>query len=99
MTPAGVEARSADIANRLREGLADLEVPFVSSANPAFASSVIILSAPGENAGKLVSQVYDDAGVQTAAVGGLRMSPHVYNTEDHVNRVIAAVKKSRALLG
>jgi selenocysteine lyase/cysteine desulfurase len=99
MTPAGVEARSAEIANRLREGLADLDVPFVSSANPAFASSVIILSAAGENARKLVSQVYDDAGVQTAAVGGLRMSPHVYNTEDHVNRVIAAVKKSRALLG
>jgi len=99
MTPAGVEARSAEISNRLRDGLRDLGVPFVSSMNPAFASSVIILSAPRENAAKLVNQVYEDAGVQTAPVGGLRLSPHVYNTEDHVDRVLAAVKKSKALFG
>ena len=66
--------------------------------NPAFASSVIILSAPRENAAKLVNQVYEDAGVQTAPVGGLRLSPHVYNTEAHVDRAIAAVKKHRNLL-
>jgi selenocysteine lyase/cysteine desulfurase len=99
MTPAGIEKRSAMIAGRLRAGLQDLDVPFVSSANPAFASSVIILRAPRENAGKMVGQVFEDARVQTAPVNGLRMSPHVYNTEDHVDRVIAAVKKNRAMLG
>jgi selenocysteine lyase/cysteine desulfurase len=97
MTPAGVEARSTEIANLLRDGLLDLGMPFVSSVNPAFASSVIILSAPRENAVKLVGKVYEDAGVQTAPTGGLRMSPHVYNTADHVARVLAAVRKSRAL--
>lgn len=97
MTPAGVEARSAMITNRLRAGLADLDVPFVSTMNPAFASSVVILRAPRENAVKLVSNVFDEAAVQCAPVGGLRMSPHVYNNEDHVDRVIAAVKKNRGL--
>jgi selenocysteine lyase/cysteine desulfurase len=97
MTPAGVEARSTEIANLLRDGLLDLGMPFVSSVNPAFASSVIILSAPRENAVKLVGKVYEDAGVQTAPTGGLRMSPHVYNTADHVARVLSAVRKSRAL--
>ena len=98
MTPAGIEARSALIANRLRAGLRDLGVPFVSTANPAFASSVIILSAPRENSRKLVGQIFEDSGIQTAGTGGFRMSPHVYNTEDHVDRMIAAVSKSRALL-
>jgi len=98
MTPAGIEARSALIANRLRAGLRDLGVPFVSTANPAFASSVIILSAPRENSRKLVGRVFEDSGIQTAGTGGFRMSPHVYNTEDHVDRMIAAVGKSRALL-
>ena len=98
VTPAGIEARSAMIANRLREGLQDIDVPFVSTVNPAFTSSVIILSAPRENAARLVGQVYDDSGIQTAPVGGLRLSPHFYNTEDHVDRVIAAVRKSRDLL-
>ena len=50
-------------------------------------SSVIIVSAPRENAMKVVNQVFDIAAVQTATVGGLRMSPHVYNTEDHVEAV------------
>ncbi|MDA0679157.1 MAG: aminotransferase class V-fold PLP-dependent enzyme [Proteobacteria bacterium] len=98
MTPAGIEERSMMIANRLREGLQDLNVKFVSTANPAFTSSIVILSAPRENSRQIVEQVYDNAGVQAAATGGLRMSPHVYNTADHVDRVIAAVKKSRALL-
>ena len=99
MTPAGIEARSADIANRLRAGLQDLDVNFVSTDNPAFTSSVIIVSAPRENAMTVVNQVFDIAGVQTAPVGGLRMSPHVYNTEDHVDRVLAAVRQSKSLLG
>ncbi|MGB5351986.1 MAG: aminotransferase class V-fold PLP-dependent enzyme, partial [Woeseia sp.] len=90
VTPVGIEKRSAAIANRLREGLQDLDVPFVSSLNPAFASSVIILRAPRPNSGEMVEQVFADAGVQTAAVNGFRMSPHVYNTDDHVARVIAA---------
>lgn len=98
MTPAGIEKQSASVANELRAGLQDLEVPFVSSANPHFTSSVIILKASSENARKLVSQVFDDSGVITAPVGGFRMSPHVYNTSEHVERVVAAVKKSRSLL-
>ena len=98
LTPAGIEARSKQIADRLRDGLEDLGVAFVSSANPAFTSSVVIISAPRENAGTLVSNVFNDAGVQCAATGGFRMSPHVYNTEDHVDRVVAAVKKNRSLL-
>jgi isopenicillin-N epimerase len=99
MTPAGVEARSAEISNRLRAGLEDLGVAFVSTANPAFTSSVVIIQAPRENARTIVGNVFDDSGVQCAATGGLRMSPHIYNNEDHVDRVIAAVRKHRNLLG
>jgi selenocysteine lyase/cysteine desulfurase len=99
MSSAGVEKASVAIANRLRAGLQDLGVKFVSTSNPAFTSSVIILSAARENASRLVNQVYEDAGIITAATGGLRMSPHVYNTPDHVDRVVAAVNKSRELLG
>jgi selenocysteine lyase/cysteine desulfurase len=98
MTPAGIEKQSAMIANRLRAGLQDLEVPFLSSVNPLFTSSVIIVKSSSDNAPRLVNQVFDDSGVITAAVNGLRMSPHVYNTADHVDRILAAVKKSRNLL-
>ena len=99
MTPAGVEARSALVASHLRQGLEELDIPFVSSARPEFASSVIILVASPQNALQLVDAVFNDAGVQLAAVGGLRMSPHIYNSEAHNDRVIAAVASHRQLLG
>jgi selenocysteine lyase/cysteine desulfurase len=98
MTPAGIEARSMTIADTLRDGLQDIDVVFVSSLNPAFTSSIVILSVPRENARMLPGKVYEDSGVITAATGGLRMSPHVYNTADHVDRVVAAIRKSRAML-
>lgn len=99
LTPAGVEKQSMAIADRLRAALQDIGAPFVSTSNPAFTSSVIILSAPRDNVSELVNRVYEDAGIITAGVGGLRMSPHIYNTADHVDRVVAAVNKSRRLLG
>ncbi len=97
LTPAGIEKESAQIAGRLREGLLDLGLPFVSSVNPQFTSSVIILKAARENAMQLVTDTLKDSGVITAAVGGFRMSPHVYNTAGHVDRIVTAAGKSRAL--
>ncbi|HSD70759.1 MAG TPA: aminotransferase class V-fold PLP-dependent enzyme [Woeseiaceae bacterium] len=99
LTPAGVEGQSAAVAGRLRAGLLDLGLPFVSSVNPPFTSSVIILKAARDNAGRLVTDVLKDSGIITAAVGGFRMSPHVYNNADHVDRVIAAAGRLRALFG
>jgi selenocysteine lyase/cysteine desulfurase len=98
MTPAGVEKRSAMVSNYLRAGLQDLDVPFISSANPLFTSSVIILRTPDGVAPNMVNQVFEDSGIVTAPVAGFRMSPHVYNTEDHADRVIAAIRKSRGML-
>jgi len=99
VTPAGIERRSREIAGLLREGLLDIDVPFVSSVNAAFTSSVIILAAPQENRRALLDNVLRDGGIILAGVNGLRFSPHYYNTPEHVERAVAAVAKSRELLG
>lgn len=99
LTPAGVERRSMEIADLLRATLADLDLPFLSSLNPLFRSSVIILRAPPENRPELMANVLKEGGIILAPVNGLRMSPHVYNTPEHVERVAAAIDRSRHLLG
>jgi len=43
--------------------------------------------------------VFEDSGVITAGTGGLRMSPHIYNTPEHVDRVAAAIGRYRHRLG
>ena len=98
LTPSGVERLSMAMSNRLREGLSDAGVPFVSSLNPSFASSVVILKAEATNAEKMTWNVLRDGGIITAATGGFRMSPHINNNEEHIDRVVAAVAKSRDLL-
>ena len=99
LTPAGVERRATEIADLLRAALTDIDVPFVSSRNPAFTSNVIILSAQQENRPALLENVLRDGGIILAGVNGLRMSPHIYNTPDHVERVVRAIGRSRTLLG
>lgn len=99
MTPAGIERRSLAIANRLRAALADIDVPFVTSMDPQFASSVVILKAPQENRAELMTRLLDEAGIIVAPVNGLRFSPHVYNTAEHVDRAVATVRNLRHLLG
>lgn len=97
-TPAAIEHRAAALAQRLRDGLADLQLPFVSPLQPDFRSNVVILSAPGENGGALVEHMLREAGIIVAAVGGLRFTPHVYNTGEHIERAIAGAASARRLL-
>ena len=99
LTPRGVEARSLEVSDLLRESLIDLDIPLVSSTNPLFRSSVIIISAPAANRGQLLQNLLDDGGIIAATVNGLRLSPHVYNTAEHVERAANAVARSRDLLG
>jgi selenocysteine lyase/cysteine desulfurase len=97
-TPAAIEQRAAALAQRLRDGLADLGIPFVSPLHRDFRSNVVILSAPPENGSALVDHMLHEAGIIVAAVGGLRLTPHVYNTEEHIDRAIAAAARARGLL-
>ncbi len=98
LTPAGIEARSSAIAERLREGYRELGIEMVSTDHPDFTSSVVIARAPAEHAADLVARVFEEAGVQGAPTGGFRMSPHIYNTGAHVDRVLQSVARHRASL-
>jgi len=96
--PKGVEARSLEVSDLLRDSLVDRDIPLVSSTNPLFRSSVIIIQAPRENRAQLLTNLLADGGIIGATVNGLRLSPHIYNTAEHVERAVDAVAGSRRLL-
>lgn len=99
MTPQGVERRATAIADRLRESLLSFDLPFLSSLHPDFTSNVVILAAKPDAQRDLPQRVFERSGVITAAVGGLRMAPHIYNTPEHAERVARAAAAERAGLG
>ena len=99
LTPDKVAQQATAIADRLRDALVELGVSFVSPLHPDFRSNVIVLAASDAARRELPRLVFEESGVITAGVGGLRMSPHIYNTADHVDRVAGAIEKLRRMLG
>ena len=98
ITPKKIQNYAYKISEYIRESLIDIDIDFVSSNHHDFRSNVIILKAAQENRKKILENILNDAGVILAGTGGLRLSPHIYNTIDHADRVVRAINKSRKLL-
>ena len=98
ITPKKIQKYAYKISEYIRESLIDIDIDFVSSNHHDFRSNVIILKAAQKNRKKILENILNDAGVILAGTGGLRLSPHIYNTIDHADRVVRAINKSRKLL-
>ncbi len=95
-----VEARTTELAGALKDGLSKItRVKMVTPMDPKLSGGVVISQVPDLDRPKmsaLVKDLYERYGIAGAATGGLRLSPHVYNTMSDVDR---AVKGVRELLG
>ena len=95
-----IEARTTALATALKEGLAKLnKVKLVTPMDPMMSGGVVVSQMPDLDRTKmsaLVKDLYDKYGIAGAATGGLRLSPHIYNTMLDVELAIRGV---RELLG
>lgn len=88
-----IEARVNALGSYLRTQIqnkvsgAKLLTPVQSELN----GGVVVFNLPGKEAKDVVQRLYADFGVAGAATGGVRLSPHVYNTMADVDRVVNAV--------
>jgi isopenicillin-N epimerase len=67
---------------------------FITPVSPSMSGGIVIISVPGVEAKAVVQKMYDTHGIATALTGGVRMSPHIYNTAEDINRVTDALVKS-----
>lgn len=97
--PARVETRMLALTTALRERLVALDgVAAVTSADPALRGGVCIVRIDGVDASALFERLYTTHAIAGAPTGGLRLSPHIYNTMDQIERAADAVAESvRAL--
>ena len=54
---------------------------------------VCVIEVPLEKRSETVDSLYKNFGIAGAPTGGLRLCPAIYNTKEHVERAIAAVKQ------
>jgi len=93
---AGIEARTTDLAQALKEGLAKIKgIQLVTPMDPQMSGGVVVSQVQGfdrEKMGALVKDLYDKHGIGGAATGGLRLCPHVYNTLEDVEAATHGVR-------
>lgn len=89
-----VEARVMELATALKEGIASLGIPLLTPMDPALSGGVCIVPVAGDG-GAVFDRMYREHGIAGAPTGGLRLSPHVYNTMEHVERALAGVAAMR----
>lgn len=92
-----IEKRSRDLANQLIAGLSKLrDVKVWTSPNPSLNAAVVSFQPGALNAGKLGQVLYEKDKIGTAGRGGgdrggLRASPHFYNSPEEIDRLVGAV--------
>jgi selenocysteine lyase/cysteine desulfurase len=92
-----VERRMLDLATRLKDGLAEEGAKLSTPMDRNLSAGVVIMEVPAANRQKLLDALYTEHGIAGSTSGGLRLCPHIYNTEEHIDRAIAGVKKLRSL--
>ena len=96
--PGRVEKRMYDLAGRLKKGLREAGIPLVTPMEDALSAGVVIVEVPAESRREVFSRMYDEHGIAGSTSGGFRLSPHLYNTAEHVERALAGLKALRPLI-
>jgi selenocysteine lyase/cysteine desulfurase len=87
-----IHGHNLALADRLAEGLANLGAQFVSPSPESLHSSIVTVRFPGHDQA-LVARRMNEAGVVVAPrMGAIRISPHLYNTIDDIDRAVKTVQ-------
>jgi selenocysteine lyase/cysteine desulfurase len=93
-----IEARVREVAGLLREGISErvAGVRFHTPLGTDTSGGVLVFEWPGIDPRGAFQTLYDEHDVacapRTGSFPGIRLSPHVYNTMDDVEKVLGAVE-------
>jgi len=88
-----VEARVLALTQALREQISDKvnNVDWITPEQDAFRAGVLIFKLPGQEERKVFTQLYESHHIACAPTGGIRLSPHIYNTLQDIDTVTNAL--------
>ena len=91
--PERIETRVLELTTALHDGLRSIRgAQMVTPSRPEMRAGVCIVKFDGREARPIHEALYKEHHIATAPTGGLRFSPHIYNTMQDVERAVAAVK-------
>lgn len=96
--PERIQARITELATLLKEGLKGAGATLVTPENPALSGGVVVMEVPEANRKNVADAMYAKFGIAASTSGGLRLCPHIYNTQAHIQRAIEGVASMRDLV-
>jgi len=91
-----IEKRSRELAQRLVTELRKIDgVSLYTNPDPTRMAAILVFKPANLDPRKLVSTLYEKDRIVVATSGrpGIRMSPHIYNTMDEMDRAVSAIRK------
>ena len=89
------ERRVTELASLLKQGLVDAGYELVTPMAPELSAGVCIARVDTSQRSRIVNDLYERYGIAGAGTGGLRLSPHIYNTRAHIARAIEGARALR----
>ncbi len=68
------------------------QAEFVSPLLPDLTAGIVVINIPGKQPQDIFQRLYANHGIAGAATVGVRLSPHIYNSMEDMDRVVDAVK-------
>jgi selenocysteine lyase/cysteine desulfurase len=89
-----IEARILELAAALKEGV--LKLPGArlrTSTKPELSAGICVIDFEGMDNQKIYETLYAKYGIAGAPTGGVRFSPHIYNTLEEIERTVATLSQ------
>lgn len=64
---------------------------FVTPLALSLSAGIVIINLPGKDSKYIFQKLYENYGIACASTGGIRLSPHIYNTMEDINKVVNAL--------
>jgi selenocysteine lyase/cysteine desulfurase len=89
-----IEGRIRELATALKEGARKLPgARLITSASPELSAGVCVIRFDGIDNQRVYETLYTRHGIAAAPSGGVRFSPHIYNTMEEIERTLIALSE------
>lgn len=66
-------------------------VRFITPMSSTFSAGVTVIAIPDKKPADVSQKLYETYGIAVAPTGGIRMSPHIYNSLSDIDKVVKAL--------
>lgn len=67
------------------------QATFVTPLSPQMSGGITSMVIPGKSSQEIYQKLYEKHGIACSAAGGIRLSPHIYNTLGDMNKIVDAL--------